>query len=192
MWAFSIQLQRYKHCCGHMHNGCTICWTSLERVLCMFTSHTFPNMYQNRTLDVPTVYRNCSAYVPKLHRQNCHVPNATSFVLKLTCTEIVHPLSQKCRVPIWTLPSVSTVCWWFVYARSVCSVAVMRACCHRHPTVQSAVRSCGLFLVTPGLTAANDEDDGGWLPALLLLVLLARTRQSAAAFDGCGCRLNFR
>ena len=51
------------------------------------------------------VYRNCTVYVPKLHRQNCHLPNVTSFVPKLTCTEIVHPLCQKCHVPIWTLPS---------------------------------------------------------------------------------------
>ena len=53
---------------------------------------------QTCTEIVLSMYRSCI-----LHRQNCHVPNATSFVPKLKCTEIVHPLSQKCHVPIWTL-----------------------------------------------------------------------------------------
>ena len=72
---------------------------------CVSLHLCFSGVYRNRTLAVLTVYRNCTAYVPKLHRQNWHVPNATSFVPKLTCTEIVHPLSRKCHVPIWTLPS---------------------------------------------------------------------------------------
>jgi len=68
-----------------------------------------PNMYRNRILDVPIVYRNRTAYVPKLHKQNCNVPNMTSFVPKLRCAEVVHPLYRKCHVPIWTLPGRTTV-----------------------------------------------------------------------------------
>ena len=44
------------------------------------TCHNSPNMYRNRTLDVPTVYR-CTAYV-RCCIGNCHVPNATSFVYR--------------------------------------------------------------------------------------------------------------
>jgi len=69
----------------------------------------FSGVYRNRTVAVPTVYRNCTAYVPKLHRQNWHVPNTTLIVPKFTCTEIVHPLSRKCHVPIWILPLTRTV-----------------------------------------------------------------------------------
>jgi len=57
---------------------------------CVSLHLCFSGVNRNCTLAVPTVYRNCTAYVPKLHRQNCHVPNATSFVPKLTCTEFVH------------------------------------------------------------------------------------------------------
>jgi len=73
---------------------------------CVSLHLCFSGVYRNPTLAVPTVYRNCTAYVPKLHMQNCHVPNATSTVPNLTCTEIVHALSRKCHVPIWMLPDI--------------------------------------------------------------------------------------
>ena len=68
-----------------------------------------PNMYRNRTLDVPIVYWNCTAYAPKLHKQNWHVPNTTSsvpqteicrsrppFVPKVSCTDM-DPTPSKLR-----------------------------------------------------------------------------------------------
>jgi len=120
----------------------------------MFTSHTFPNMYQNRTLDVPTVYRNCSAYVPKLHRQNCHVPNATSFVLKLTCTEIVPPFVPK----VSCTDMDPTQCQYSLLMVCVCTKCLF--CCS-HACMLSSPSNCAVCCAVVRSVFSDTRSDGG-------------------------------
>ena len=74
--------------------------------VCIFVSQACTEivllLYRLCTEIVLPMYRSCIGRI-NMYR----LPNSTSFVPKLTCTEIVHPLSRKCHVPIWTLPVIT-------------------------------------------------------------------------------------